>query len=315
MRLSFPDHRDKSGDFWLDLRRRATFTLDVGVNSIGRPRCSRLRSDPLHVALRISQWSAVRSVGTGKANAAPGLSGERDERIRMKTNRPDQPSRQDDSRAARIVADPIDGIEAPQTDRATGESAAPARLSSHFKTSEVVDLLDLSRRQLQYWAKTGLVEPSARTPGGHHRYDFNDLVALKATRRLIDAGVSVQKIRKSVGALRALLPQVDRPLSELVLVATGDVVLVFHDDTVFEAITGQEWVFPVAAFEQEVSAFCHRQDAARSEQEAVAAARRGARGGRNRRADRRAPVLPVERPVKPTVRSAKQDRKRWSRTG
>lgn len=233
----------------------------------------------------------------------------------MTMNRAAQPSPQSDPKAARRTADPTDGSNLPEMDPVAGESSPAARLSSHFKTSEVVDLLDLSRRQLQYWAKTGLVEPSARTPGGHHRYDFNDLVALKATRRLIDAGVSVQKIRKSVGALRALLPQVDRPLSELVLVATGDVVLVFHDDTVFEAITGQEWVFPVAAFEREVSAFCHRQETARSEQEAVAAARRGARAGRNRRADRRAPVLPVERPAKPTVRSKKQDRKRWSRTG
>ena len=126
---------------------------------------------------------------------------------------------------------------------------------SQFKTREVVDLLDLSRRQLQYWAKTGLIEPSERTPGGHHRYSFDDLVALKATKRLIDAGVSVQKIRKSVRALQELLPQVGRPLSELVLVATGDVVLVFQDDTVFEAITGQEWVFEVADFEREVAAF------------------------------------------------------------
>ncbi|MCH8274803.1 MAG: MerR family DNA-binding transcriptional regulator, partial [Armatimonadetes bacterium] len=31
-------------------------------------------------------------------------------------------------------------------------------------------MLNLSRRQLQYWAKTGLIEPSARTRGGHHRY-------------------------------------------------------------------------------------------------------------------------------------------------
>ena len=133
------------------------------------------------------------------------------------------------------------------------ESSEVAR--SQFKTREVVDLLDLSRRQLQYWAKTGLIEPSERTPGGHHRYSFDDLVALKATKRLIDAGVSVQKIRKSVRALQALLPQVGRPLSELVLVATGDVVLVFRDDTVFEAISGQEWVFEVAHFEREVALY------------------------------------------------------------
>jgi DNA-binding transcriptional MerR regulator len=124
-----------------------------------------------------------------------------------------------------------------------------------YKTREVVELLDLSRRQLQYWAKTELIAPSARTPGGHHRYSFDDLVALKATKRLIDAGVSVQKIRKSVRALQNLLPQIGRPLSELVLVATGDVVLVFREDTVFEAISGQEWVFEVAEFEREVSAY------------------------------------------------------------
>jgi DNA-binding transcriptional MerR regulator len=136
-----------------------------------------------------------------------------------------------------------------------GRRAGPAVVRSQFKTREVVDLLGLSRRQLQYWAKTGLVEPSERTPGGHHRYSFDDLVALKATKRLIDAGVSVQKIRSSVAALQALLPKVGRPLSELVLVATGDVVLVFQEDTVFEAVSGQEWVFEVADFEREVAAY------------------------------------------------------------
>jgi DNA-binding transcriptional MerR regulator len=213
---------------------------------------------------------------------------------------------------------------------------------THFKTSEVVDLLDLSRRQLQYWAKTRLVEPSARTPGGHHRYDFNDLVALKATKRLIDAGVSVQKIRKSVGALRRLLPQVGRPLSELVLVATGDVVLVFHDETVFEAITGQEWVFPVAAFEREVSDFRLRQEAdSRLRQAAHARMRRETharlRGASLADADAiasgqtaaestgeagfgvtgsdEADGSALERPSRPSIRSAKQGRKRWSRTG
>ena len=53
----------------------------------------------------------------------------------------------------------------------TRESSEVVR--AQFKTREVVDLLDLSRRQLQYWAKTGLIEPSERTPGGHHRYSFD----------------------------------------------------------------------------------------------------------------------------------------------
>jgi DNA-binding transcriptional MerR regulator len=126
---------------------------------------------------------------------------------------------------------------------------------ARFQTREVLEILQISRRQLQYWAQTRLVEPSAKTPGGHSRYTFEDLVALKAAKRLIDSGVSVQRIRASIGALRKILPTVERPLAELVLVATGDVVLVFRDGMAFDAVSGQEWVFEVAHFEREVESY------------------------------------------------------------
>jgi len=121
-----------------------------------------------------------------------------------------------------------------------------------FRTRDVIALLGISRRQLQYWAQTDLVAPSEQTPGGHGRYTFPDLVALKAAKRLIDAGVSVQRIRRSIAALREILPTVQRPLAELVLVATGDVVLVFRDGTAFDALSGQEWIFEVAHLQREV---------------------------------------------------------------
>lgn len=115
-----------------------------------------------------------------------------------------------------------------------------------------MEIVKVSRRQLQYWAQTDLIRPSAKTPGGHGRYTFEDLVALKAAKRLIDAGVSVQRIRRSIRALRGILPTVHKPLTELVLVATGDVVLAIRDGAAFDAITGQEWVFEVAKFRREV---------------------------------------------------------------
>jgi DNA-binding transcriptional MerR regulator len=121
-----------------------------------------------------------------------------------------------------------------------------------YRASDVVQIIQISRRQLQYWAQTDLIRPSARTPGGHGRYTFDDLVALKAAKRLIDAGVSVQRIRSSIGALKRILPTVRRPLAELILVATGDVVLAFKDGTAFDAISGQQWVFEVAQFRREV---------------------------------------------------------------
>jgi DNA-binding transcriptional MerR regulator len=121
-----------------------------------------------------------------------------------------------------------------------------------YRSREVAQILGISRRQLQYWAQTDLVRPSLRSSGGHHRYTFQDLIALKAAKRLIDAGVSVQRLRKSIGALRRILPTVKRPLAELVLVATGDIVLVLRGGAAFEAATGQEWVFEVAQFQREV---------------------------------------------------------------
>lgn len=144
-----------------------------------------------------------------------------------------------------------------------GKPRAPAETMDRlFRSNDVQQLLRLSRRQLQYWADTDLVRPTVRTRGGHHRYTLEDLVALKAAKRLIDAGVSVQRIRKSIQALRRILPTVRRPLAELVLVATGDVVLVLHDGAAFEAVTGQEWIFEVSRFEREVARWREQQSLA-----------------------------------------------------
>jgi hypothetical protein len=57
-----------------------------------------------------------------------------------------------------------------------------------------------------------------------------------------------------------MLPAVAHPLAEVVLVATGDVVLAFRDGTAFDAVSGQEWVFEVAQLQREVEAFCSRSD-------------------------------------------------------
>jgi DNA-binding transcriptional MerR regulator len=194
------------------------------------------------------------------------------------------------------------GLEAIRTARSRGESGPegregrPGAVASPlvYRTGDVVQILGISRRQLQYWAQTDLIVPSEKTPGGHHRYTFEDLVALKATKRLIDAGVSVQRIRSSIQALRRMLPRVERPLSELTLVATGDVVLVFHEGSAFEAVTGQEWVFQVAQFEREIAAWRRRHA---SPDGVSAGAGAGLAGGRDAGAAGSAVAEPAARPV------------------
>lgn len=124
-----------------------------------------------------------------------------------------------------------------------------------YSRQQAAAISGLTSRQLGYWRKTGLVIPQHRTGGGHARYSFLDLIALRAARRLLDTGVSLQRIRKCLRSLTRFLPTAGRPLVELSLVVTGDVVLVFHGTRAFDALTGQQWVFPVAELAREVEQF------------------------------------------------------------
>ena len=122
-----------------------------------------------------------------------------------------------------------------------------------YTCQQVMKITGLTRRQLAYWRNTGLIDPQFQTSGGHTRFAFADLLALKTAKKLIDAGVSVQRIRKSIVSLTSFLPSCTAPLTELSLVATGDMILVLHRETAFEALTGQEWIYPVAELAREAA--------------------------------------------------------------
>ena len=74
-----------------------------------------------------------------------------------------------------------------------------------YRVPEVCRVIGISYRQLDYWARTGLVTPSVRDAGGsgtQRLYSFQDLVQLKVIKNLLDAGVSLQRIRKAIVFLR-----------------------------------------------------------------------------------------------------------------
>lgn len=63
----------------------------------------------------------------------------------------------------------------------------------------------ITYRQLDYWARTGLVEPAVRGASGsgtQRLYSFRDILVLKVVKRLLDTGVSLQQIRTAVSHLR-----------------------------------------------------------------------------------------------------------------
>ena len=130
---------------------------------------------------------------------------------------------------------------------------ANTRLQNGFSRQQVAKITGLSARQLNYWRRTEIIQPSNTTQGGHARYSFTDLIALKTVKQLLEHGVSLQKVRKSILALLHYLPLQQQPFSELKVIATGDVVLVFHQGIALDAVTGQEWILEVADLEKEIA--------------------------------------------------------------
>ena len=75
-----------------------------------------------------------------------------------------------------------------------------------YRGPQVCSIVGITYRQLDYWARTGLLHPSisqARGSGSQRVYSYADLVQLKVIKRLLDAGVSLQAARRAIECLRS----------------------------------------------------------------------------------------------------------------
>jgi DNA-binding transcriptional MerR regulator len=111
-------------------------------------------------------------------------------------------------------------------------------LTDVYSRREVARLFGLTVSRLKYWQRSGFLAPSARD-GRRRFYTFQDLIGIRAAKGLLDAGVPLQKVRRTVEAIHASLPKVTSPLSELRVVADGSAVLVKSREGAFEPTTGQ----------------------------------------------------------------------------
>jgi len=105
----------------------------------------------------------------------------------------------------------------------------------------------ITYRQLDYWARTGLVEPSVRgaTGSGTQRlYGFRDILVLKVVKRLLDSGVSLQQIRVAVSHLRERGVE---DLSQITLMSDGaSVYQCTSAEEVIDLVQGGQGVFGIA---------------------------------------------------------------------
>jgi len=105
----------------------------------------------------------------------------------------------------------------------------------------------ITYRQLDYWARTSLVEPSIRTASGsgtQRLYGFRDILVLKIVKRLLDAGVSLQNIRTAVDHLRN---RGVTDLERITLMSDGaSIYECTSSDEIIDLLAGGQGVFGIA---------------------------------------------------------------------
>ena len=122
-----------------------------------------------------------------------------------------------------------------------------AGIETGFRGPTVCRTVGISYRQLDYWARTELVTPSVRDAdgsGSQRMYSFNDVVQLRVIKKLLDAGVSLPKIRRAVDYLR---DELQLPIEDVTLVSDGKTIhACLSANEVVDLLAGGQGVFAIA---------------------------------------------------------------------
>lgn len=116
-----------------------------------------------------------------------------------------------------------------------------------YRVPSACQVAGITYRQLDYWARTGLVVPSIRSAAGsgsQRLYSFKDILVLKIVKRLLDAGISLQNIRIAVDHLRSRGVQ---DLAGITLFSDGTSVYeCASPEEVVDLLQGGQGVFGIA---------------------------------------------------------------------
>ena len=68
-------------------------------------------------------------------------------------------------------------------------------MTQTFSGTQAADVVGITYRRLDYWARTDLVRPSALDAtgsGSRRRYTYRDLLELRIIKQLLDAGIRLE---------------------------------------------------------------------------------------------------------------------------
>ena len=123
----------------------------------------------------------------------------------------------------------------------------PATKQIGYRGATACVAAGISYRQLDYWARTGLVEPTIRSASGsgsQRLYGFQDILVLKIVKRLLDTGVSLQNIRTAVTHLRS---RGEADLAKITLMSDGaSIYECTNNEEIIDLLQGGQGVFGIA---------------------------------------------------------------------
>ncbi len=178
-----------------------------------------------------------------------------DDRVDDRVDDGDRPAGSRASAAAGLQGTLFDDSEVPGLPGGPGGSSQPAPPDSPGPDSAEIGYrgptacaaAGITYRQLDYWARTALVEPSVRAAhgsGSQRLYSFRDILVLKVVKRLLDTGISLQQIRAAVQHLR---DRGSADLAQVTLMSDGaSVYECASADEVVDLLQGGQAVFGIA---------------------------------------------------------------------
>jgi DNA-binding transcriptional MerR regulator len=108
-------------------------------------------------------------------------------------------------------------------------------MTEGFSGREAADIVGITYRQLDYWARTDLIRPSladAKGSGSRRRYSYQNLVELKMIKTLLDAGQKLERVREAFQYIREL----GDDLTSAQLVIAGSSVLLVKDEDLIDVV-------------------------------------------------------------------------------
>jgi len=131
-------------------------------------------------------------------------------------------------------------------------------MDEHYSGKRAAEIVGITYRQLDYWARTDLVRPSladAKGSGSRRQYGYRDLLELKVVKTLLDAGIRLESVRSAFDYLRSQLGE-DVASAQLVITGTSAVLVRDGDELIDVVNQGQGVlsILPLGNVQREVDA-------------------------------------------------------------